>query len=123
MESTSSTRRGSDASSSSSREARLNLISSENDSSKRKTLQERLSALIESNLGLENRANLLQLQMKQVNMQCQLLYITTYQVQEADEDKMKEIKKFYEGEMCEARRLLNVQSDDCARYLGSQHSC
>ena len=53
------------------REARRNLISCSDkelpvDGIKRKTLQERLSALIESNLGLENRANLLQLQMKQV---------------------------------------------------------
>jgi len=74
---------------------------------RRKTLQERLGTLIESNLSLENRANLLELQMKEINA--------------SNEANVREIKKFYESEMCEARRLLNAQAEDRAR-LDMSHS-
>ena len=52
-------------------------------------------------LSLENRATLLELQMKEINA--------------ANEGNVREIKKFYEGEMCEARRLLNAQAEETAR--------
>ena len=53
------------------------------------------------NYSLENRANLLELQMKEINA--------------SNEANVREIKKFYESEMCEARRLLNAQAEDRAR--------
>ena len=31
------------------------------------------------------------------------------------EKEIKKIKTFYEGEMCEARRLLNDQAEQCGR--------
>ena len=51
---------------------------------------------------LENQKNLLEVQIREQ--------------QTNDEENVREIKKFYEAEMCEARRLLNAQAEESARY-------
>ena len=51
---------------------------------------------------LENQKNLLEVQIREQ--------------QTNDAENVREIKKFYEAEMCEARRLLNAQAEESARY-------
>ena len=51
---------------------------------------------------LENQKNLLEVQIREQ--------------QTNDAENVREIKKFYEAEMCEARRLLNAQAEESARF-------
>ena len=67
----------------------------------RKTLKERLECLIQSNVKLESKAK----------MGEEAILI----VRRDHEKEIKKIKTFYEGEMCEARRLLNDQAEQCGR--------
>lgn len=73
------------------------------DSPVRKTLQQRLTDLIDCNIKLENKTNM-------ANKAIDIL-------RQEHENEIKKIKCFYETEMCEARRLLNQQAEDCARYV------
>jgi len=77
------------------------VVTQDENPTRRKTLQERLTTLIESNMSLENQKNLLEVQIREQ--------------QTNDEENVREIKKFYEAEMCEARRLLNAQAEESAR--------
>ena len=68
----------------------------------RKTLQQRLTDLIHCNIELENKSNIAA---KAIDV-----------LRSDHENAVKDIKCFYETEMCEARRLLNTQAEECARF-------
>ena len=67
----------------------------------KKTLQERLTDLIDSNIKLEHKSKLAEHALEVLR--------TEY------DGQINKIKCFYEAEMCEARRLLNQEAESCAR--------
>jgi len=81
----------------------MNSENSEDSEMVPKTLKQRLADLIDSNIKLENKTNMANLALEVIRNDHQI--------------KIKKIKCFYETEMCEARRLLNQQAENCARYV------